>query len=369
MKTKLLLITLLPLVGISCISATAVVNKNKVSIEYVSNDEFDAYSSSNAVKDPKIYINENFNDEKLVKSKINEIEILENGEENIIKNDTLEIAGTYNFTIDGVKYNGEIYASKSENLSTIENKAQEIINSINDGTYFDGHNLNTTLTKLQGSFDKTDNWQLINEKKYDAICTDNNEHFGDYSEWQSIFKLNGTKYGTYYYAFVNESYIKPDPKKTDYRTDDLIYKFDPTLGADVEIRDYAPKMKNPTATIGFTVSAGAEVTTDDGSKLNGEISTSYTTLVESPKVIDNGNMTRNYVEICFDYLKPFDNSGQFYDYNIAQTYQSGAYIIKTEQNSRDIICNDDRVVSIQRDGFWSNLLVHFNINKKLTIVR
>ncbi len=32
MKTKLLLIILLPLVGINSISATAVVNKNKVSI-------------------------------------------------------------------------------------------------------------------------------------------------------------------------------------------------------------------------------------------------------------------------------------------------------------------------------------------------
>ena len=209
---------------------------------------------------------------------------------------------------------------------------------------------------------------LYFRKKVDSICTYKNEHFGDYSEWRTALKLRGTN-GNDYYAFVNETYISPEKKNTNYRTDDIIYKFDPNLGANVELRDYQPKMKNPEATVGYTISAGAEISSNDESKIKSNISTSYSTLVSSPAIYDNGNMMNNYAEINFDYLKPFDNTGEFYKYNISQSYQSSAFVIKAKVENRDIIMQDDRTISIQRDGFWSNKLVHFNINTKYTIVR
>lgn len=137
----------------------------------------------------------------------------------------------------------------------------------------------------------------------------------------------------------------------------------------MELRDYQPKMKNPEATVGYTISAGAEISSNDESKITSNISTSYSTLVSSPAIYDNGNMMNNYAEINFDYLNPFDNTGEFYKYNISQSYQSSAFVIKAKVENRDIIMQDDRTISIQRDGFWSNKLVHFNINTKYTIVR
>lgn len=250
----------------------------------------------------------------------------------------------------------------------VEDKINEIMDEINNGTYFEGHNLENK-SRMVGSFDVDNNWSVLSEIKASAVCTYKDEHFGDFSEWRTVLKLNGVKANTSYYAFINETYIKPEPKKTNYRTDDIVYKFDPTLGANALLRDYAPKMKNPEATIGYTISAGSEVTSDYDGKISSNISTSYSTLVSSPKIYDNGNMMNNYAELTFDYLNPFDNSGQFYEYNISQSYQSSSFIIKTGISQQDIICQDDRTVSIQRDGFWSNLLVHFNLNSKTTIVR
>lgn len=47
------------------------------------------------------------------------------------------------------------------------------------------------------------------------------------------------------------------------------------------------------------------------SKITSNISTSYSTLVSSPAIYDNGNMMNNYAEINFDYLRclPNENNG------------------------------------------------------------
>ena len=70
----------------------------------------------------------------------------------------------------------------------------------------------------------------LDEEKVDYVCTYENEHFGDFSEWRSVYNLKNVRKGSSYYAFVNESYITPEKKNTNYRTDDIIYKYDPTLG-------------------------------------------------------------------------------------------------------------------------------------------
>lgn len=375
---KTLLTTLLfSITSISVTNCTKV-NKSNNEIELLKVSENDFYNLSKNEINPIIYINKDFGKDSLnsglyfKKSNINvSITAEEDDSDTEIEEaeQNLELAATYDFEIDGINYNGDIYANKDDDISFVENKANEIIEQINNGTFFEGHNIENSKAKLRGNFTKSSNWKLLDERKKDMVCTYNNEKFGDFSEWQSIFLLGGTLLNTEYYAFVNESYIKPNEYKTNYRTDDLIYKFDPTLGAKIELRDYGPKMKNPSATIGYSVSAGSEVTSDGGASISSNISTSYSTLVESPKVYDNGNMLNNYVEIRFDYLQPFANSNQFYEYNISQTYQSSSYIIKANKSTEDIICHDDRNVIIVRDGVWSNKRVSFNYNTKLTIVR
>jgi len=193
-------------------------------------------------------------------------------------------------------------------------------------------------------------------------------HYGDFSEWRTAYKLMTSNTTHDYYAFINESYIKPDTYKTNFRSDKLVYKFDPTIGADTELRDYAPKVKGPEATVGYSVSVGGEIS-QDGGKLNSEISSSYSTLVKSPKLRDLGNMANNYAEIEFDYLHPWENSGQYYDYNIGQSYQTSTFIIKAQKLNQDIVIQNDRVVTIVNDKVFSNTTVNFNVPGTFTITR
>lgn len=183
---------------------------------------------------------------------------------------------------------------------------------------------------------------------------------------EALYKLNTNNRTHDYFAFVNETYIKPNTHKTDFRTDELIYKFNPTIGAKTELRDYQPKSKQPSANIGYSVSVSGETSSDGNSKVSSTISNSYSTLVESPKVHD---MMNNYAEIRFDYLYPFNNSGIFYDYNIGQSYQSSTFIIKAQKLNQDIIIGNDRDVTIVRDGVWSNSIITFKLNSKITIVK
>lgn len=367
MKTKsIILATILPLTTLGLMSVTTITTNNEIKTELISNDEFKLLDNE-VQNEPTIFINEDFNSKLTSRSNSKGVvEILENGEENEVFNVDLDLAASYNFDYRGTTYRGKIYANPNDSLEFVEKAADEVINQIYEGTFFQNHN---SLARVQEDFEIDDNWLLLDEEKVDYVCTYENEHFGDFSEWRSIYKLKNVRRGSSYYAFVNESYITPEKKDTDYRTDDIIYKYDPTLGANAEVRNYAPKMKSPSAEIGYSISAGSEATNDGGATISSSISTSYSTLVESPKIFDQGNMSQNYVEIKFDYLEPFKNSGEFYDYNISQTYQSSSYILKSDDGYNNIITRNDRTVSIQRDGFWSNRLVHFNMNSKITIVR
>lgn len=327
-----------------------------------------------SIKETKDDVNINFeysiNYQNLDKNSINTFNTIASVEDNIeidiVDIDLYQVA-EYKFNSRNKNYSGEIYANNDIDENTVIEKLTFIEESVLDGTYFIGHNVNNN-SRLVGTFNKDANWYCIDERKIDVIMDYGNRHYGDYSEWRSIFKLTNTR-DYDYYAHVNESYITPDGDKTDYRSEKLIYKFNPTLGAKTELRDYAPKMKGTERSVSYAVSAGGSVDSDGKVELSSNISTSYTTLEKSPSIKDNGNMLRNYGEIAFTYLKPYDNKGQFYDYNISQSYQSSSFVIRAAKNTGNIKAEDNRTVGIVRDAVWSNKLVNFNINTNLTIYR
>lgn len=261
-----------------------------------------------------------------------------------------------------------MYSSPEVSEKRLNDKIKELQSEINSGEIFDTYTINSPL-RLIGNFTTSQNWITYRITKVTAVLDYKDKHYGDYAERRTIFKLSGTNVNDYY-AFVNESYIKPDEDKTDYRTDKIIYSFDPTVGGTAYLRDYAPKMKNPSATIGYTVSAGAEINSDEDMAISSEISTSYSTLIESPKVFDNGNMANDYGEIKMSYQNTFDNKGEFCEYNISQSYQSSAFIILVPKNvTNDIIIQDNRTVGIQRDSVFVNKLVNFIMEDKIIISR
>lgn len=288
--------------------------------------------------------------------------------ENEIIGKAISLVGNYYFKAGNITVDGGLYASEDISEDRLNEKIEELQAEIKSGEIFDTYTINSPA-RLMGNFTTAPNWITYRITKVTAVLDYKDRHFGDFAEWRTIFKLSGTSANDYY-AFVNESYITPDDDKTDYRTDKIVYSFDPTVGGTAYLRDYAPKMKNPSATIGYTVSAGAEVNTNGDATISSEISTSYSTLVESPKVYDNGNMANDYGEIKMSYLNTFDNKGDFYEYNISQTYQSSAFIILVPKSvTNDIIIQDNRTVGIQRDSVWVNQLVNFIMEDKITISR
>lgn len=133
---------------------------------YIDSKDFSVKEKDNVPENTSIfYINKEFNKNKKNQiRKIDDIEYLENGEKNIVVNEDVEIAATYNFIKDNVRYNGDIYASSEDTYDSIENKIEEIMLQINEGIYFDGHNI-SSKSRFVGQFYKDANWVCISEKK------------------------------------------------------------------------------------------------------------------------------------------------------------------------------------------------------------
>lgn len=355
---KIMILTLLSLaMTVPSVSASTIEKETNYNIVYV--ESLDSYKINNQTKETGLtfYVNQSLAETKIYKDALLEKEELEVDVD-------LSLLSMYDMNIDGRTVHGEIYGtqytSQEQLLSQIETVAYQYDTKIIEESY-------QSLSKSD-YLTIGDDWFEMYETKVDVSLDYKGTHYGDFSEWRTGYKLLTSNNTHDYYAFVNESYIKPDTYKTNFRSDKLVYKFDPTIGADTELRDYAPKVKGPEATVGYSVSVGGEVS-EGGGKLSSEISSSYSTLIKSPKLRDLGNMANNYAEIEFDYLYPWDNSGQYYEYNTGQSYQTSTFIIKAQKLNQDIIIQNDRVVTIVKDQVFSNKTVNFNIPGKITITR
>ena len=348
----------------------ASLNETKFEIKYIDNlenlpDEKLFYQKS---KEDSIvfYVDNAIKNQKKQSSNI--FTIFENNinEEDEIDSVSLKLVSKYKLYISESEINGELYAYETISFDEVAAKLNSIVSD-----YYTGSIEKSYQTKIltNHSLSVEKDWIMLKEIKVDAILDHKNTNYASFSEWRTWYKLNTNNKTHDYFAFVNETYIKPNTYKTDFRTDELVYKFVPTIGAKTELRDYQPKSKPPSETITYSVSVSGEIAADGNDKVSSTISNSYSTLRESPKVHDQGNMMKNYAEIRMDYLEPFANKGQYYDYNIGQSYQSSVFIIKAQKLNQDIIINDDRDVIIVRDGFWSNSIITFEIKSKITILR
>lgn len=324
--------------------------------------------------DSVFLVNENISESKIIKKEVFKNEYDGQKTEKVRIN-IVQLAEYY-FLQDGKVKKGKIFGNSNIAYNDLNTKINEIKysiknnrmnagrnNKINALNY--GENINGSKTNLSNrDWKEQDEWKNYYILNYDGI------HYADYSEWITTYQLRDYN-GNNYYSVVYESYIKPDGYKTDFRTNYLIYKFDPTYGSKALLRDYGPKVKNPRETITFSVGAGIQLEKNVSAGSNGisagasagfsaSISKSWSTLVESPEIYDNGNMGKNYAEIKFNYLNPYKDSGQYYVYNISQTNQNAAFVIKTPSFSeKPIKIKSDRIVGIVRDGLWSNTEAEF----------
>lgn len=263
----------------------------------------------------------------------------------------MNIASMYYFRNQNNQLVQGTILSDSFDDTLIDKKIESISNDINENLIYRDFSEPTsqqafTLSQqLSEGFYLGYSWDLIGVvSKVDWIVSS-----GEFSEWRSIYQLSSRIGGAVYYGFTFETYIKPLASDVNYRTQSLEYNFNPSIGNPVQLRNYAPKAKTPSANIGYEISPGFEVG-DDGVTLNSSISTSYSTLVESPSIIDNGSMANNLTNLRFDYLYYNQNTTPFKDYNRGQSNQNVAIIIRDSypDNQNDIVINDVRIIKFYK---------------------
>lgn len=104
---------------------------------------------------------------------------------------------------------------------------------------------------------------------------------------------------------VHETYVAPNNDNTDdFRTSKLICKFNPNSNQ-IQLRDYQPKSKNPEMAISYGSDLSAEIGSDRSAKIGDSVSSSYSTILQSPKVHDKGNTANDEVNIEFEYVDPW----------------------------------------------------------------
>lgn len=341
--------------------------KNDISITNVDTMSYNSINLDKISNKPNIIINSEFN--KLSKNlKANEVSnsyLAEDGQITEIADVNLVSVAKYNFILNNKQYNGEVYANSNETTEKINETVNNIIDEINDGTYFEGHEVNSNK-RLGTGIALDSQWKYVSETRITVTCSTQGEYFGEYTEWISLFKLQNDKLNENYYALFNEGFVKPSLYKTDYRTDGLEFTFEPTRSVPTTLRDYAPKVKNPSGTISYGLGATLGYGSD-GATVGASISASYSTTFTSPRITDYGNMGNDYADIFFDYLEPYKNSGEFYNYNISQTYQCATFIFRTPSKEGNLDFRNNRTISITRDGFWSNKEAHFQRTGTISI--
>lgn len=244
----------------------------------------------------------------------------------------------------------------------VENTKKEI-NSGNIKHDYQNINERSTVSMTIG-----DSWASIISRKLTWSLDYDGVHYGDFAEWYSTFRIYTNNYR--YYLIAHETYIAPNNDNTDdFRTSKLIYKFNPNSDQ-VELRDYQPKAKNPEMTISYGSDLSAEISSDGSAKVGASVSSSYSTILESPKVYDKGNMANDEVNIEFEYVDPWGEDSTFLPYNINQSMQTAIYIIRENRSNTALIdMSDVRTIQMVRDDFWfwNDRTVNFNYNITYTI--
>ena len=310
-------------------------------------------------------------DDSVVENKINEVQTInlfdDVQEETIIDVDTISL-GEYYVNVDGTLVKGELIGTEFTKTLDLEKLVDKVSLEIESGTFDAEYEAKINLLSNSSSFQIGDDWIQSFSTKINGTMDYEGLHYGDFSEWKEGYYIRTNN--NVYYLITNETYSIPNTNNTDdFRTSKITYDYKDNSSY-YAIRDYGPKARNPEATISFSSSIGGEISSDGGSKINSSISASYTTIVESPKINDVGNMALDNVKIEFSYVDPWTESDPWYSYNKNQSMQNTYYIIKESKTNRNAASSvDKRTVSIVRDDWWPwfDKTVNFNMEKTIKL--
>lgn len=307
----------------------------------------------------------NFNDIKkgvifTDENKINEYDT--NNDYKKFSNEPIKVKkfGEYYYYDNSELKKGLLYCSEFSKREEINKLTNKVKNQINNGEIC-SKMINSPNISI-GS-----DWEEISEVKVDSTLSEGTYHFGDFAEWQNFYYTKNNK--STYYLIVNQSFITPDTEyHGKYRTSNIKYNFNDN-SSDFLLRDYGPKMRNPQTTISVGGSIGPSADSD-GLHLNTDFSFSYEAIKNSPKILDQGNMSKDQVGINFRYEYPWANFGECFEYNINQTVQCTYYLIK-EDNSNNTVAKalDNRIITMVYDSKlqWNNKVRDFSIDTYYTL--
>ena len=123
-------------------------------------------------------------------------------------------------------------------------------------------------------------------------------------------------------------------------------------------------------TISYGSDLSAEIGSDCTAKIGASVSSSYSTILESPKVYDKGNMANDEANIEFEYVDPWGEDDTFLPYNTNQSMQTAIYVIRENRsNTAFVDMSDVKTIQMVRDNFWfwNDKTVNFNYNITYTI--
>ncbi len=137
----------------------------------------------------------------------------------------LALASYYYFKMDELTVTGELYTSPDISESELYSEINKLQAKIESGEIVNRYKTNECKHELE-PVNAEEAWEEHDISHISAILSCNGVYYGNFAEWRTVYKLTDSSYNEYY-AFINESYITPNPDKTDYRTDKIIYRFTP----------------------------------------------------------------------------------------------------------------------------------------------
>lgn len=277
------------------------------------------------------------------------------------------LLGKYYYEVeDGVVGEGYLIGTDSTTNEYLSKMVESSKKEIENGTIqrdYKNANQRSIVSMTIG-----ESWVSVVSKKLTWSLDYEGVHYGDFSEWYSSFRIVTNSYR--YYLIAHETYVSLNHENTDdFRTSKLTYDFDPNSDQ-IELRDYQPKAKNPEQTITYGSDLSTEISSDGSMKVGAAVSSSYTTILESPKVYDKGNMAKDKVCIEFEYVDPWSEVDPWYSYNINQSMQTAIYVIREKRSNTSYVdMADTRIIQMVRDDFWpwNDKIVNFKYNLTYTI--
>lgn len=150
MFKRICILSLTSIIGWGIATTTIAAEQEEAKVEYLNSNDFENLKNDKCcLNSPIFYINKDFNNRASLKrnSEKQKNEIIEDNEKNFIAEEDISLAAKYDFKYNDIRYTGEIYANENDSMYHVEDKINEIMDEINNGTYFEGHNLENKSTK------------------------------------------------------------------------------------------------------------------------------------------------------------------------------------------------------------------------------